>query len=132
MTGVNGGLPPMTYEQLADELARTEQIVRDLTGYELAPYYRPPYGDYSAETLGWLAELGYPFTIMWTCDSQGWKGWDASQIFEFCTQVPLEDEVILMHVGAGAAGDYEALPLLVDYYRQQGHAFVTVEQMLQP
>ncbi|HYO30193.1 MAG TPA: polysaccharide deacetylase family protein [Thermomicrobiales bacterium] len=132
MTGVNGGLPPMTYEQLADELARTEQIVRDLTGYELAPYYRPPYGDYSAETLGWLAELGYPFTIMWTCDSQGWKGWDASQIFEYCTQVPLEDEVILMHVGAGAAGDYEALPLLVDYYRQQGHAFVTVEQMLQP
>jgi peptidoglycan/xylan/chitin deacetylase (PgdA/CDA1 family) len=46
--------------------------------------------------------------------------------------VPLEDEVILMHVGAAAAGDYEALPLLVDYYRQQGHAFVTVEQMLQP
>jgi len=132
MTGVNGGLPPMTYDQLADELARTEQVVLDLTGYAMAPYYRPPYGDYSETTLQWLYELGYPFTIMWTCDSQGWKGWDAYQIFEYCTQVPLEDEVVLMHVGAGAAGDYEAMPLLIDHYRQQGHAFVTVEQMLQP
>ena len=132
MTGVNGGLPPMDYAQLADELARTEQIVLDLTGYAMAPYYRPPYGDYDAATLGWLFELGYPFTIMWTCDSQGWKGWDAYQILEYCTQVPLEDEIILMHVGAAAAGDYEALPLLVDHYRRQGHAFVTVEQMLQP
>ncbi len=132
MTGVNGGLPPMTYEELADELVRTEQVVRDLTGYELKPYYRPPYGDYDATTLGWLYQLGYPFTIMWTCDTHGWAGWSSAEIIEYCTSVPLEDEVVLMHVGGAYPGDFEALPLLIDYYRQQGHAFVTVEQMLQP
>lgn len=132
MTGVNGDLPPMTYEQLADELARTEQVVRDETGYELKPYFRPPYGDYDGETLQWLDALGYPFTIMWTCDTQGWRGWGADRILDYCTQVPLEDEIVLMHVGAAAAGDYEVLPLLIDYYRQRDYAFVTVEQMLQP
>lgn len=132
LTGVSSGLPPMTYAQLADELARTEHVVRDLTGYELRPYFRPPYGDYDATTLGWLAELGYPFSIMWTCDSQGWRGWTVDQVLAQCAQVTREDEVILMHVGADAAGDYEALPLLIDYFWQQGYAFVTVEQMLQP
>lgn len=136
LTGVSDGLPPMSYEQLADELARTEQVVRDLTGYELKPYFRPPYGDYDATTLGWLYDLGYPFTIMWTCDTQAWRGWDAATIFDYifgyCMQTPLEDELVLMHVGASAASDYEVLPRMIARYREQGYAFVTVEQMLQP
>jgi peptidoglycan/xylan/chitin deacetylase (PgdA/CDA1 family) len=37
-----------------------------------------------------------------------------------------------MHVGADAVGDFEALPGLIRSYRDQGYAFVTVEQMLQP
>jgi peptidoglycan-N-acetylglucosamine deacetylase len=132
MTGANTGKPPMTFEELASELERTEQIIRDLTGYELAPYFRPPYGDYDATTLTWLKDLGYPYTIMWTCDTRGWAGWDARKIIDYCTSVPLEDDIILMHVGASAAGDYEALPGLIQYYRDNEYAFVTSEQMLQP
>jgi peptidoglycan/xylan/chitin deacetylase (PgdA/CDA1 family) len=133
MTGANTGEPPWTYEQLADELGRTEQVVRDITGgYELKPYFRPPYGDYDATSLGYLYDLGYPFTIMWSCDTRGWAGWSADQILEYCTSVPLEDDIILMHVGASAAGDYEVLPSLVAWYLDHGYAFVTVEQMMQP
>lgn len=133
MTGANTGEPAWTYEELADELARTEQVVRDITGgYELKPYFRPPYGDYDETSLGYLYELGYPFTVMWSCDTQGWRGWDAAKILEYCTSVPLEDDIILMHVGASAAGDYEVLPSMIAWYQERGYAFVTVEQMMQP
>lgn len=132
LTGANTGKPEMTKEQLADELTRTENLIRDLTGYELKPWFRPPYGDYDATTLTWLNELGYPYTAMWTCDTRGWAGWDARKIVDYCTSVPLEDDIILMHVGASAAGDYEALPELIRYYRDNGYAFVSVDQMIQP
>lgn len=132
ITGANTGLSQMTREQLAEELASTEQVIFDLTGYETKPWFRPPYGDYNAETLTWLAELGYPYTAMWTCDTRGWAGWTAPEIVDYCTSTLPEDDIILMHVGASAVGDFEALPGLVQHYRDNGYAFVTVEQMLLP
>ena len=132
LTGVNGGLPPMTREELLEELASTEAIVKELTGYEMKPYFRPPYGDYDAQTLGWLADAGYHVTVMWTCDSYGWDGWSADKIVGYCATNLARNEVILMHVGLSAAGDYEALPDLIQSFADQGHAFVTVEEMIQP
>ncbi len=46
LTGANTQMPPKTPEQVAQQLADTEAVVRDLTGYEMRPYFRPPYGDY--------------------------------------------------------------------------------------
>ena len=40
--------------------------------------------------------------------------------------------ILLLHVGASAAGDFEALPGLIQFFRDSGYAFVTIEQMLQP
>ena len=51
--------------------------MRDLTGYEMRPYFRPPYGDYDEATLSYLYDNGYSQTIWWTCDTRGWAGWGA-------------------------------------------------------
>ena len=37
-----------------------------------------------------------------------------------------------MHLGSDARGDYEALPGMIQFFRNSGYAFVTIEQMLQP
>lgn len=132
LTGANTGMPPMTPEQVTQELSSTEELVRNLTGYEMRPYFRPPYGDYDATTLGYLYENGYYLTIWWTCDSHGWAGWGAQEIIDYCTTNLAEDEILLLHVGAAAAGDFEALPGLIQFFRDNGYGFVTVEQMLQP
>ena len=39
---------------------------------------------------------------------------------------------LLLHVGAAAVGDFEALPGLIEFFRDSGYSFVTIEQMLQP
>jgi len=132
LTGANTGLPAQTPDEITQQLADTEAVVRDLTGYETRPYFRPPYGDYDAASLGYLADNGYYLSIWWTCDSHGWDGWGAQEIIDYCTTNIAEDEILLLHVGASAAGDFEALPGLIQFFRDSGYAFVTVEQMLQP
>jgi peptidoglycan-N-acetylglucosamine deacetylase len=132
LTGANTQMPPMTPEQVAQQLADTEAVVRDLTGYEMHPYFRPPYGDYDATSLEYLYDNGYYLTIWWTCDTRGWAGWGAQEIIDYCTTNIAEDEILLLHVGAAAVGDFEALPGLIQFFRDSGYAFVTIEQMLQP
>lgn len=131
-TGASTGTPPLSREQVFSELSQTESIIRDLTGYELKPYFRFPYGDFNANTLAWIAEAGYYIDVGWTCDSFGWRGWTGAEVAQRCTTDPLPHEITLLHVGAAAAGDYEGLPALIAFYRGQGYEFVTVEQMLQP
>jgi peptidoglycan/xylan/chitin deacetylase (PgdA/CDA1 family) len=132
LTGANTGMPALTPEQVSQQLADTEAVVRDLTGYEMRPYFRPPYGDYDETSLGYLYDNGYYLTIWWTCDTRGWAGWGAQQIIDYCTTNIAEDEILLLHVGAAAAGDFEALPGLIKFFRDNGYSFVTIEQMLQP
>ena len=132
LTGANTGMPALTPDQVAQQLADTEAVVRDLTGYEMRPYFRPPYGDYDEASLGYLYDNGYYLSIWWTCDTRGWAGWGAQEIIDYCTTNIAEDEIILLHVGAAAAGDFEALPGLIQFFRDSGYAFVTIEQMLQP
>jgi len=132
LTGENTGEPALTFDQVSQEVGDTEKLVKDLTGYDMKPYFRPPYGDYGPVSLGYLEQLGYSVTIWWTCDTHGWDGWDAAKITGYCTTNIKQHEILLLHVGAGAAGDLEALPGIIDFFRSQGYEFVTVEQMLQP
>jgi peptidoglycan/xylan/chitin deacetylase (PgdA/CDA1 family) len=133
LTGANTQMPPLSPEQVAQQLGDTEAIVRDLTGgYEMRPYFRPPYGDYDAASLEYLHDHGYALSIWWTCDTRGWAGWGAQEIVDYCTTNIAEDEILLLHVGAAAVGDFEALPGLIQFFRDSGYDFVTIEQMLQP
>ena len=136
LTGASTGNEPQTAEEVAWQLETTEAIVRDLTGYEMKPYFRTPYADYDDASLGYLADNGYYLSLWWTCDTYGWKGWTADQINDYCTVNLKPHEIILLHVGAGRAdapsGDYPALPGMIAAFREQGYAFVTVEEMLQP
>ena len=136
LTGASTGKEPQTAEDVAWQLETTETIVRDLTGYEMKPYFRTPYADYDDASLGYLADNGYYLSIWWTCDTYGWKGWTAQEINDYCTVNLKPHEIILLHVGVGRAdapsGDYAALPGMIASFREQGYEFVTVEEMLQP
>ncbi len=133
-TGVSTPWEPeslATWERI-EEVERTHQIVADLTGgYDMRPYFRPPYGDYGPQSLADLATIGYYQTIMWTVDSFGWKGWTAAEIAQHCITKAEPGGILLFHVGNRSA-DFEALPAIVEGLRDDGYAMVTVEQLLQP
>jgi peptidoglycan/xylan/chitin deacetylase (PgdA/CDA1 family) len=120
----------LTREARKKELLDTEEIVRDLTGYDLAPYFRPPYGDYDDEVLAEVADDGYWVTLMYNCDTLGWNGASVDDIVARCGDNASPGDIILLHVGADSL-DADALPRLIETLRDQGYAFVTVEQLLQ-
>jgi peptidoglycan/xylan/chitin deacetylase (PgdA/CDA1 family) len=122
----------LTVDERMNELADTEEAVNKATGgYQMKPYYRPPYGDYDEGVLADLKTAGYYVVVMWTCDTLGWNGASVDEIINRCGAQASPGDIILMHVGA-ASLDAEALPALIQTLQTQGYEFVTVEELLQP
>lgn len=133
-TGVSTGLEPLTDDEFVAEVEDTEEVIGEVTGgYDTAPYFRFPYGDYTQGALDILGDLGYAYTLGWSCDTLGWYGLSSDEIVERCG-VNAEDggagAIILMHVADD--NDWGALESLVRDYLDAGYDLVTIEQLLQP
>lgn len=119
----------LTRAARVDQLVRTEDFVRNLTGYQMLPYWRPPFGDLNASVLTDVNTAGYYLTIMWTCDTLAWNGASESQILNRCMYTARSGAVILMHVGASGL-DWAATDNMVEYFLANGYQLVTIEEML--
>jgi peptidoglycan/xylan/chitin deacetylase (PgdA/CDA1 family) len=122
----------LTADERTKELDDTAEVIGEATdGYDVRPYFRPPYGDLDDSVLADLAAAGYWVTVMWTCDSLGWNGATVEEIVFRCAEQAEAGDIILLHVGA-ASLDAEALPLLIETLEAAGFELVTVEELLQP
>jgi peptidoglycan-N-acetylglucosamine deacetylase len=128
-TGFSTQSAPLTSPERAAELAGVEDIVRNLTGYELAPYFRPPYGDYDDSVIADLQANGYTVNVMWTVDSLGWAGRSVDEITQRVINGTVPGAIHLFHVGA-ASQDAAALPGIIHQLRDMGYEFVTVADMV--
>lgn len=132
LTGATTGTAPLTYAEVVQELEHTERVLAEITGgYQLRPYFRPPYGDYDATSLEYLARAGYTVALLWSCDSRDSLGATAEEILSTCMYAAPPGRIVLLHVGAQSAA-YEALPRMIASLREQGFSFVTAAQVLQP
>lgn len=50
---------------LRDEITRNEAFIEDTWGVSGRPFFRPPFGKYTAATNQVAADLGYPMITMW-------------------------------------------------------------------
>lgn len=57
--------PDLTPEELAEELYEVARVMKELTGYSLDPFFRPPMGEYSERTLKVTQDMGYA-SIFWS------------------------------------------------------------------
>lgn len=136
-TGFSTGRPAMTPARRTEELVRTDNLIRKLTGVSARPYFRPPYGDHNSGVLRDIGANRYRTNVMWSVDSLGWNGLTARQI---CARVvdSMADAsnrgngyIILFHVGSASA-DAAALPCITRTLRDRGFSFGTVPQVLAP
>lgn len=58
--------------EIEAELSKLENTCKEITGYDIAKYYRPPEGKFDEGSLACINELGYK-TIFW---SFGYDDWD--------------------------------------------------------
>jgi peptidoglycan/xylan/chitin deacetylase (PgdA/CDA1 family) len=128
-TGLSTGQPPLTAEERALELSRTETTVYHLTQRTTRPFFRPPYGDIDPGVLRDVAANGYSTVLMWTVDSRGWAGASADAIVERCLSLAEPGAIYVMHVGSESQ-DGPALPRVIAGLRAAGYTFGTVEDVL--
>jgi peptidoglycan/xylan/chitin deacetylase (PgdA/CDA1 family) len=128
-TGYSPNTKPLTAEERRREIERTETVIRALTGVELQPYFRPPYGDYDEAMLTQLGQLGYSYSVMWTVDSLGWNGYSADRIIARCLAGTVPGAILLFHVGADSQ-DSVALPELIRQLKAAGYSFGTIAELV--
>lgn len=67
-TWTHPDLTSLPADQIADQLRRTDDFLRNTYGVSGAPYFRPPYGYHNAEVDAVAADLGYDVPTMWRGD----------------------------------------------------------------
>jgi peptidoglycan/xylan/chitin deacetylase (PgdA/CDA1 family) len=68
----HGNFREMDAAQVAQELQRTDQIVRNLTGENTTPWFRPPFGSRSDESIAVAAAEGWS-TVVWSGSTDDWR-----------------------------------------------------------
>jgi peptidoglycan-N-acetylglucosamine deacetylase len=127
---IHAQTPPLTAEQIIDQVERTDQLVQEQVGVEMRPYIRPPYGDYDDATLAALADAGYSVNVMWTVDTLGWYARPVAEVQQRALDAAQPGANILMHVGHGST-DGAALPGIIDGLRERGYSFATVHDFVE-
>lgn len=126
-----GGAP--SADRIRTELTDAAAIIRDASGQDPVPFWRPPYGSWNQGVIDAAASAGYPLTFMWDIDTIDWKpiadgGPTASQIAGQVVSRAVAGSNVLMHLGG-----YEtlaALPTMVEGLRDRGFTITSLSDLL--
>lgn len=144
------GITRMTRERFESELLRTAEKFREVTGRDMAPFWRAPYGEENAQLRAWAASLGYVH-VGWTggskynLDALDWVSSRRSRNFhepaqlarrilnfDVANRTTFNGAIILMHLGSDRPADEQmnrALPSLLDELANRGFRFVTISEL---
>ena len=105
------------------ELSDTDAEIRRVTGHE-ASVVRPPYGYYNKTVMS-AAERPL---ILWTVDTNDWRGKAPGEIAHYVIQQAKEGSVILMHDQQTQTAD--AMEMIIPTLIEEGFRFVTVSELI--
>ncbi|MEG6585493.1 polysaccharide deacetylase family protein [Dendrosporobacter sp. 1207_IL3150] len=115
----------ITKEKNKDQIQKTEDLVREITGIK-TNLYAPPYGEYNDMVITAANELGYT-TIMWSIDTIDWKRPPADILKNRVIKKLHNGAIILMHPTDPTA---KALPELIREIQKAGYTITTVSDIL--
>jgi peptidoglycan/xylan/chitin deacetylase (PgdA/CDA1 family) len=134
-TGASTTGKPLTSAQRIDELKHDAQIIKQISGVDMEPYYRPPYGDVdtgdSTSVATDAAKAGYSVAVLWSIDTESWaNGRTVNQMVTAAGKAQPGDVILFNITLAGGNKDAQALPQIITDLRAKGFAFVTVKQLV--
>ncbi|MBE6570282.1 MAG: delta-lactam-biosynthetic de-N-acetylase [Ruminococcaceae bacterium] len=111
------------------EIEEMEKIYTENTGEKLAPYYRPPEGKTSEQTMKWTNDLGYK-TIFWSFAYADWDNnnqMSPEKAIEKVLAGTHNGEVLLLH--PTSATNAEILDDLIREWKNMGFRFGTLDEL---
>ena len=111
------------------ELADLEALYQQITGQEMAKYYRPPQGLYSENNLAMAKELGYK-TVFWSLAYVDWNN-DSQPTAEYAFSKLLprthNGAVVLLH--STSRTNAQILDELLTRWKDMGYRFAPVTEL---
>lgn len=122
-------MPGKSYEEIIQEITGCADYMKEVTGYDMDPYLRPPRGEYSARTLMLTHDLGYK-TIFW---SMAYLDYDVNNqpgvefVVNHFQKYHHSGAIILMHnVSSSNAG---ALETVIKNLKAEGYRFASLNEL---
>ncbi len=115
--------------EIESEIKGLEDAVREVTGHEVARFFRPPEGSFSRPMLETVHELGY-HTVFW---SFAYADWDNAKQPD--PKVALDKILAHLHNGAvillhpTSATNAQILPQLICEAKKEGYRFGTLSEL---
>lgn len=112
--------PTMSTESYAadvSELRNTEAAWWRVAHVTPAPFFRPPYGDYSRVVTAAAGAAGYRYTVLWSVDPRDWSSPGVDAIVSRVLSASRAGSIILMHTCRETAA---ALPRIIAGLRARG------------
>lgn len=119
-------------ESFEKEMRDVENLFKEITGTELAHFYRPPQGKYNTSNLQMAKELGY-HTFFWSLAYVDWyqdKQPTREEAFKkLCGRIH-PGAIVLLHSTSKTNG--EILDELLSRWEEMGYTFRTLEDFVEP
>jgi peptidoglycan/xylan/chitin deacetylase (PgdA/CDA1 family) len=122
----------LTAAEMADQLQRTEDALAPIVGRTTRPWFRPPFGAWTAAVREGVGQAGWGYTVMWDIDTIDWRptsdgGPTATDIVAKVLSRAEGGSIVLMHLGGW--NTLEALPGILAGLRERGLEPVTLSEM---
>ena len=119
-------LPKLPVDQIAGEIDRTNDAIKQATGVTPA-ILRPPYGAVNGAVLEQLRLRGMS-SILWSVDTRDWADRNSDIVCSRAVAGARPGAVILMHDIHQTS--VSAVPCILSALKQQGYSFVTVQGLI--
>ncbi len=122
-------LPNTSYEEIVHEINGCAEYMKEATGYDMDPYFRPPSGDYSARNLAIARDLGYK-NIFWSIvyldyDVNNQPGSDF--VIEHFKKYHHNGAIVLMH--NCSSSNAAALKTVIQNLKAEGYRFASLNEL---
>jgi polysaccharide deacetylase family sporulation protein PdaB len=114
-------------DEVAENISTAHQDLLDSAG-RVAPYFRPPNGDYDDVVVDTARSLGYE-TVIWAVDSLDWKNPGVDFMVDRVLGRTFAGAIVLMHASDSSQQIQDALPLIIDGLRDKGFRLVSLSEL---
>ncbi len=116
----------LSVAQMTEELASTQEAIAAVTG-QAPRYFRPPYGEYSADLMRVAHSLGLS-TVMWTAGGGDYASLSGEALKAKVLRQADSGGIILLH--EGVPGTIRILPQTSEALAQRGFTLTSVGALL--
>jgi polysaccharide deacetylase family sporulation protein PdaB len=116
-------------ETVKENISKAYQDLLSVTG-RVAPFFRPPNGDYDDIVIDTARELGFE-TVIWAVDSLDWKNPGPDYMIQRVLTRVFPGAIILCHASDSSKEIHLALPRIIQGLRIKGYILVTLSKLVE-